>query len=138
MSFDLQVIRTEDFLRFGGNEKGLEPRESRAALERIARACIERGIDSALIDVRDMESDLTPADLYRLVSAFRQMGFKEQHRLAVLHRTRAGEKVKFFSMSPPERAEFFAQAAADAGWNVRAFDNYEDAVAWFNEHLPAS
>jgi hypothetical protein len=50
------------------------------------------------------------------------MGFKENNKLAVLHRFHSGE-----------RAQFFADCAGDRGWNVRAFERFEDAMDWFNK-----
>jgi hypothetical protein len=66
------------------------------------------------------------SDLYQLALAFKEMGFRKSHRLGILHRYRAGE-----------RAEFFALCAGDLGWNVRAFEEYEEAMEWFGVALPA-
>ena len=81
---------------------------------------VARGVDRALLDVRNvMSASLTTTEIFSLATTFREAGFRHGHRLAVLHR--------------PTRdagAEFFALCAAQRGWNVCAFDSFEDAFDW--------
>lgn len=86
----------------------------------IAKTCVERDVDNALLDVRKVHGNVTIGQLHDLAKAFYEMGFRERHHLAILHRYRGGEK-----------AELFAIFAANHGWNVRAFDSFEDAFEWF-------
>jgi len=53
------------------------------------------------------------------------MGFRRDHRLAVVHR-----------YGGMERADFFALCASSRGWNVRAFDSVEEALDWFASAQP--
>src|SRR5579872_6045479 len=130
MPLNLQIIRTSDFIRH--NSQGeYDQEETRAVLCKVAKACIESGIDCALIDVRDARSDMKLDDVYELVLSFKEMGFQKKHRLAILYRSSGSEHVEFFAMRPGERAEFFARCAAEKGWNVRAFDDYGQAMEWF-------
>jgi hypothetical protein len=124
MNYKLHVIRTADFVRLDarGNPDLLE---TRRALEGVAKACVDRGANAALLDVRDVYSTLKLVDMYHLVTAFHAMGFRREHRLAILHR-----------YSGSERAEFFALCAAERGWHVRSFDNYEEALEWFGTEIP--
>lgn len=119
MPYKLHVVKTTDFVRFDGKGKP-DLTESRRALEKVAKACVESGSNCALIDVRDVYSTMELADLYNLISAFHAMGFRPEHRLAILHR-----------YSGSEKADFFAMCASTRGWNVRAFDNFEEAIEWF-------
>jgi hypothetical protein len=82
-------------------------------------------VQHALLDVRDMHGELSATELHELARAFAQTGFRKTDCLAVLHRY-SGRK-----------AEIFAAFAEDRGMNVRAFDNYEDAMEWFSTALPA-
>jgi len=126
MSFNIHIIRTSDFIRLN-TKGGLDLDASRQALKELARVCVERGIDCALLDMRNIQTPaMTMSDLYQLALTFKETGFRKHHRLALLHRYRAGE-----------RAEFFAICASDQGWNVRAFEDYEHAVEWFGVALPA-
>lgn len=119
MPYKLHVVKTTDFVRFDGRGNP-DLVESRRALEKIATACVDSDCNCALIDVRDVYSTLEFTDLYNLIAAFNAMGFRREHRLAILHR-----------YSGSERADFFAMCAATRGWNVRAFDNFEEAMEWF-------
>jgi hypothetical protein len=124
--YNLHVIRTADFVKLDAHGNPDLP-ESRRALERLAKACIDRGTNAALLDVREVYSTLKLVDVYSLVSAFHTMGFRREHRLAILHR-----------YSASERAEFFAMCASERGWHVRAFDTYEEALEWFGTEIPVS
>lgn len=135
MSYNLHIIRTGDFLQLNG-KGGLDLEASKGVLSKLAQACVESRIDSALLDMRNARTNMQINDLFELACAFKEMGFRRQHRLAVLYRAAGSDRVEFFSMSPAERAEFFAMCAVDEGWNVRAFDSYEDAMEWFGIALP--
>jgi hypothetical protein len=137
MPFNLQVIRTSDFVRLNG-KGGYDPEETRQALSGIATACVQRGMNCALLDVREARSDMRMGDLYELALSFKQIGFRKEHRLAILHRSGGDVRVEFFAMTPGERAQFFAMCAADQGWNVKAFDDYEEAMDWLGTISPST
>src|SRR5262245_21917223 len=118
MAAEFQVITAREFIRFGAHGH-LDWNQSCAALSQLARSCLERGCHRALLDVRDVRSEMTQDQLAALVAIFREVGFKDHHRLAVLH----GEDRE-------SRARLFAFFAANRGWDVQAFDNFEDAVDW--------
>lgn len=120
MPYDLHIVKTSDFVRLDAHGKP-DLEQSRNVLASIAKTCMERGVLCALLDVRDLYSSFTTNDLYRLVQAFREVGFQEKHRLAILHRFRS------------ERAEIFTTFAADEGLNVRGFEDYGEAIEWFAE-----
>jgi hypothetical protein len=122
--YNLHIIRHNDFIRLDG-KGGLDLQATKQVLSNLAKACIESGVSCALVDVRRATSPLNLSDLYHLVLAFKEMGFRTDERLAVLHRYSAGEK-----------AEFFAMCSVDHGWNVRAFDEYEDAIEWLSDEVP--
>ncbi len=120
MPYDLHVVRTQDFLRC--NSEGVfDYSGTKIGLKAIAQACIARGVKCVLLDVRDAQSTLKMTDMYQLAHTFQETGFTQDHRLAILHRYRAGE-----------RAEFFALCAQERGWNIAAFESYEEAVNWFS------
>ena len=119
MAYNLRVVKTSDFIRYDGRGQTDRVR-SRRILERIAKACVDSEMNCALLDVRDLHSHLELKDLYSLINAFKDMGFRREHRLAILHSYRGTHK-----------ADFFAMCASARGWNVRAFDSFEDAMEWF-------
>lgn len=119
MPCSLHIVKTSDFVRLHADGR-FDFESSKKVLASVARACLERGVDCALIDIRDAERSLKIEELYRLAQAFQEVGFRQNQRLAVLHRYNAAE-----------RAEIFAMFAHARGWNVRAFDHYEEAIEWF-------
>jgi hypothetical protein len=120
MTYNLQIVRTNDFVRYDGDGKH-DVEQSRLALRQIAQECVEKDVDCALIDLRGAESKLPFTDVYKLAVTFSDAGFQYKHKVAVLHRYRGGE-----------RAEIFAMFAAAQGWQVRAFETYEDVMEWFS------
>ena len=118
MPYDLHVVRTQDFLRCN-SEGAFDYAATKAGMTAIAQAALARGVQSVLLDVRDAQSSLKMVDMYELARTFEETGFTQTHRLAILHRYRAGE-----------RAEFFALCAQQRGWNVQAFESFEEAFAW--------
>jgi hypothetical protein len=136
MPYSLEIIHTGDFVHLD-DKGGFDVEGSKQALANLARTCVQSGITNALLDVRDAKTDLDLEDIYTVALAFKEMGFRKNHRLAVLHRSKAGPRVGFFSIRPGEGAEFFARVAAEQGWNVCAFDDYEQAIEWFSMTLPS-
>lgn len=129
MPVELQIIRAQEFIRLGATER-LDLAASKAALAALARACRKRGIGRALLDLRGVQPGATPkfspADLAVLVSTFREAGFTETDRLAVL-----------YSSDPHRRARLFAFLGTMHGWNVAAFGDFEAALLWLAETSPA-
>jgi formylglycine-generating enzyme required for sulfatase activity len=121
---ELQIIRAQEFIRLGAQGR-LDLKASKAMLAQLARACWKRGINQALLDLRALhpgpEPVFTPHDLAVLVNTFREIGFTRHQRLAVL-----------YSYDPHYRSRLFAFIAKLRGWNVQAFDDFEEAVTWLS------
>jgi hypothetical protein len=122
---DMQLIRASEFVRMGA--RGLLNFDaSKGALEDLAAACRKRGVDRALLDLRDLPIPakplFTPAQLAALVETFREAGFGRNQRLAVLYRE-----------DPHHGARMFAFISALKGWRVKAFADFERALLWLSE-----
>jgi hypothetical protein len=122
MPLELQIIRAAEFVRLG-TRGHLDLTASRAVLSQLAGACRRRGIDRALLDLREVRPAptpmLTPSELGSLVNTFREIGFSHKQRLAVL-----------YSADPHHGARLFASLSRLRGWTVRAFGGFEDAINW--------
>jgi hypothetical protein len=122
MPLELQIIRASEFVRLGAHGQ-FDVASSKAALTELAAACHKRGIKQALMDLRALQPGpvpvFSPADLSTLVNTFHEIGFTKAHRLAVLYRS-----------DPHRRARMFAFIGTIRGWNVRAFHDFEEALAW--------
>ncbi len=125
MPLNLQIIRASEFIRLGAKGR-VDVKESREILSEIARACRKRGVNRALLDVRAVHIGPKPVfslqDLVRLVRTFHELGFRKEHRLAVL-----------YSADPHHRARLFAFLSNLHGWQVRAFHEFEEAIVWLWE-----
>jgi hypothetical protein len=120
MPLELQIIRAAEFLRMGPKGE-FDMVASCAVLAQLAKACRMRGMDRALLDVRKATAPLAPKELAALVNIFHEIGFMRNQRLAILH-----------SGDPYRRARTFALISRMRGWKVRAFGDFEEAMAWLS------
>jgi hypothetical protein len=129
MPQEVQIIRASEFIRMSP-QGHFDPAASKEALAKLARACRKRGINQAMIDLRALAPGPTPvfspADLAALVSAFAEIGFTRDERLAVLYRS-----------DPHHRARLFALLSSMHGWSVRAFGDFEKALLWLSGNQEA-
>lgn len=125
MPTDLEIIRASEFIRLGAKGK-FDFESSKSALALLAQACRKRGVDRALLDLREVpvpEKPLfSPRELAALVGTFREAGFTERQRLAVLYRS-----------DPHHGARMFAFIGTLRGWTVRAFAEFEAALNWLSQ-----
>jgi hypothetical protein len=69
----------------------------------------------------------SPADLAEPVGTFREIGFTQQERLAIL-----------YGSDPHHRARLFAFLSTMHGYAVRAFGDFEEALLWLSSGGEAS
>jgi hypothetical protein len=124
MPHDLHVIRAGDFIRLDG-EGSPDLAASRRALAELARAMEARDLDRAILDIREVQSRLSPTDIYELATTFAATGFRRAHRLAIVCRA-----------TRIDNADFFAMLTQNRGWDVRAFDEFEEAFEWLTTQDP--
>src|SRR5262245_34972730 len=124
MPLELQIIRAPEFVRMGAGDI-LNFQASKEALAELACACRKRGVDRALLDLREMQIPdkpaFTPTELSALVGTFQEAGFSKQQKLAVLYRE-----------DPHYGARMFAFISTLRGWQVQAFDDFEAALKWLS------
>ena len=116
------MIRASDFVCFDAEEH-LNLEESTRVLQELALACRKRGLDRAMVDLRDVpvadKPRFTNTELAAMVGAFRAAGFSRGHRLAILYRRDVYGTVRNFA--------FFGRMH---GLQVQAFLEFEDAMHW--------
>ena len=120
MPLDVQIIRASEFVRLGAHG-AFDFESTRSVLIAMADACRKRGIEKALIDVRDASSNLTRSDLAALGKTFSEAAVSRRLRLAILHRQDQGGRAKLFA--------FFS---AMRGRHVRAFEDFEEGLVWLS------
>jgi len=117
---ELLVIRFHEFIRLDAHGH-LDMGASHAVLSHLAQMCRKRGIDRALLDGRDMQTQLTPDEIAALVRDLAEMGFSRNQRLALLHKG-----------DPYRRAALFALIGKLRGWKIQAFGSFEEAMDWLS------
>jgi hypothetical protein len=129
MPIDLEIIRAKEFVRLGATGH-FDLTASKEVLALLARACRKRGLEGAVLDLRELEPlpkpRLSPEDLLQLVNTFTEVGFSKRLRLAILYRS-----------DPHKRARLFSFLGSLHGWNVRAFGSFEHAVTWLSQNQEA-
>ena len=122
MPLQVEIIRAGEFIRLGASGQ-LDLAASRDILRQLAGACRRRGINHALLDLRDVHPGATPMltsdDLASLVDTFREVGFSDQQRLALL-----------YSDDPHHRARMFELMITQHGWNFKASQSFEELFLW--------
>jgi len=125
MPLELQIIRASEFIRVGAPGQ-IDLAMSREILQKLAGACRLRGIERALLDLRDVHPGRAPMlsrdDLASLVGTFCSIGFSDRLRLVLL-----------YSSDPHHRARMFALMSVLHGRNVKASENFEEAVHWLSQ-----
>lgn len=125
MAIDMQVIKASEFVRVDADEK-LDFQASKIALQNLAMACVKRGLNRALVDLRPLpllpKPRFTPTELAALVSSFREAGFSRQQRLAILYDQDVHGGARNFA--------FFSRLR---GLQVQAFSDYETALKWLSD-----
>lgn len=118
MPFEMQIIKAREFLRMGVHGR-IDLQASCDVLQELAAACAKRDINRAMLDVRDVRSELNNDEVVALATALGAMGFSENTRVAVLH----GEDRE-------AQARLFTSCAMARGWNLRPFFDFEEATDW--------
>ena len=121
MALEFHIITSQEFFRLGAHGE-MDWVKTLAVLSTLAKAFLERGTDLALLDVRDTQTDLSEQQIESLVHVLQQVGLREHHRVAILHRTK-----------PRPLAAIFVDVAREHGFDVAEFVNYEKAVEWLSQ-----
>jgi hypothetical protein len=118
MPHTVKVISAGDFIRAQPEGK-INFEEAEGLLKQIAEAAGSLEDYQVLVDLRNVTSRLTPAELFSLA------------RTVALHRRREGTRTAI--LVPFERfdkARFFALCAENRGVNIHSFTDYEQAMEW--------
>ena len=128
MPIELQVIRASDFICLDADQH-LNFEESKKVLEQLALACQKRGLDRAMVDLRDLpvpeKPRFTDAQLVELVGAFREKaGFSQRQRLAIVHRHDVHGTIRNF-----------ISIGRKQGLQVAAFLEFDKGMHWLGKGM---
>jgi len=125
MPIELQIIRASEFVRLDADEQ-LDFEASKKVLQELAYACRKRGLDHAMVDLRNVpipeKPHFTKNELAGLVLTFRAAGFSREQRLALLYREDIHGGIRDFAFISRMR-----------GLQVQAFTDFETALQWLSE-----
>ncbi len=121
----IRIISCPDFMRYDAGGK-FDAAATRASLTQIASHCAANGVRDALLDVRQITTAPSIAELFWIADELPALGFSSLHRLAIV-----------FTDHGQGRAKFFATAAHNHGLNIREFTDFEDAFTWLSTAAPA-
>jgi hypothetical protein len=118
MALEFNIITSREFFRLGTHGE-LDWPVSMGVLEALGENLIGRGIDRAMLDLRDAQTNLNNEQVQDLVRVLKRAGFRGHHRIAILRRAhpRAGE---------------FVMAARLKGFDFGVFMSYEEAAEWLS------
>ena len=117
----LQIVKAGDFIKSTPTGE-LDMKVSKQGLAQIDAAGNELRVYTVLIDLRDVKSKLSIANIYDLASDLGEYGDTFRRKTAVL--ARADEDLA--------QATFFENAAQNRGFEVKAFTVFEEAVVWLS------
>ena len=119
MAHKIYRVSFDDFLQTeGGNHLNLKQ-----ALNNLSSLVVEwqKDVDqSVLVDLRRRPPSLTIEDVRELVRAIAATGLGYFNRVAVVYNQHPGF----------DEMKFLESLAIELGMDLRAFDNYEDALHW--------
>jgi hypothetical protein len=115
MHYDFRMIRGKDFLRLDA-QGHFDMAATRNMLRDTIWACTQSKMGRVLLDIRDASTTLTTAQMFQLAQVCQEVSpTTEEHRIAILNRP----------TDDLDRAETVANAAAEHGWNIAVFRDFE-------------
>jgi hypothetical protein len=122
MALTIHFVRPEDFVRFR-TDGFFDLAASKQLLTQVGATMRAKGVEHAILDLRQARGALTVVDLYELVSSLADTGFQPSYHMAILHRPAVDELAQFFSL-----------CAGNRGWHIGAFATFEEAFEWLNRN----
>ena len=122
---DIRIVPVREFLQSDVRTGTIDLERTRRLLAAIVRESTQRGTYRVMIDARGNPTGLSTPDIFELVAGAAALGFTPRHRVAIL-------RVRPEAL---QRAKYIAALASSKGLNVRAFDDFEAALAFLNEDI---
>lgn len=119
MKAEIKFVTTKDFIKTTASGQ-LNLEQSKKVLEEIARLNTPDDLHDILVDIRDTEPGLSLSDIYELVTAVGNHRQAFRKKIAIL----LGAQHDF------DKARFLEMCASNRGYNVNAFNDFEESVNW--------
>jgi hypothetical protein len=115
---DIRIIAAQDFIR-AAPDGTLDLAASRELLKDLATTVETAGVYQVLIDTRGAEDRLSTIDLYELGVAVASLPTLARNKTALL-----------IPHGKEPKAGFFEDVTRNRGVNLKAFADFETAIAW--------
>ncbi len=122
MSYDLKIEKTPQHLAMTLCGQ-MDYQACCAALEALVTAAAAQAFPPILVDLLEMEADLSATELFELVDGAKDSGFGSRSRVAVVGQLRP----------PFDRLGFAVEIAEHRGLQVQGFRSPDLARAWLAE-----
>jgi hypothetical protein len=126
MAYDVRVIPIREFMKTDITGE-IDLNASRRMLSELMAVCKRENMTRILIDSREASSHSTMLDVWTLAKDLGSLGVTPENRVAVLNRP----KDDF------DRAAFLELCAANRGYQLRAFREFEEAFTWLTSEQPS-
>ena len=120
---EVRIVTVREFLQSDMRTGEIDLGRTRRLLAAIVNESMQRGVYRVMIDARGNPTGLSTPDIFELVADAESLGFTPRHRVAIL-------RVRPEAL---QRAKYIGALAGSKGLSVRAFDDYEAALAFLNE-----
>jgi hypothetical protein len=119
MPYNLKIVPSREFIQTNANgEFDLEG--TKELFLSVFSKMKDADVSEVVLDVREAYSKMTAFDLYQLLPILDRLGHKGSWKVAIVYRP----KDDF------DRAKFFELCAQNRGYQVGAFQVFEEAIAW--------
>ncbi len=119
MKAEIKFVQTKDFIQTTASGT-LNLAGSKKVLSEIERLNKTDNLHDILVDIRDTNPGLSLSDIYELVT---EVG---NHR----HAFRKKIAILLGPQHDIDKARFLEMTASNRGYNVNAFNDFEEAVNW--------
>ncbi len=126
MPIDVKIVPAREFIRTKANgEFDLEG--TKELFLAVFSKMKEANVSEVVMDLRELSTKMTSFDIYELLSVLDHMGSWSTWKIAIVYRP----KDDF------DRAKFFELCAQNRGYQVGAFQDFEEAITWlYPPHEP--
>ena len=119
MKAEIKFVKTKDFIKTTASGQ-LSLEQSKKVLTGIARLNTPDDLHDLLVDIRDTLPGLSLSDIYELVTEVGNHRQAFRKKIAIL----------LGSQHDIDKARFLEMCAANRGYNVNVFDDFEESVNW--------
>lgn len=119
MPYNLKIVTSREFIQTYANGE-FDFERTKELLLSVFSKMKDADVSEVVLDLREAFSKMTAFDLYQLLPILDRVENKENWKIAIVYRPD----------DDFDRAKFFEFYARDKGYQVGAFQIFEEAVAW--------